>query len=119
MKAFVTGIFLLALAVGADVQAASEPVQPNAEKCGAVYEQCYAECRKENPAQTLEGDTARAACGSICVGKRTACLAGKKYDEAKPWVADQMKKFNKFLDDFFKGPPETPSSPKEDGPKNI
>ena len=119
MKAVVTGIFLLALAVSLDVRAASEPAKPDAEKCGAVYEQCYAQCREENPAQTLEGDTARAGCGSVCVAKRTACLAGKEYDKAKPWVTDQINKFNKLLDDFFKGPPETPTSPKTDGMKNI
>ena len=119
MKAVVTGMFLLVLASSVDVWAASESAKPDVGKCSAAYEQCYAQCREENPAQTLEGDTARAGCGSICVAKRTACLAGKEYDKAKPWVTDQMKKFNEFLDNFFKGPPETPAPPKGDGMKNI
>jgi hypothetical protein len=119
MKVIVTGILFLALAVSTDVRAASETAKPDAEKCGAAYEQCYAQCREENPAQTLKGDTARAACGSVCVAKRTTCLAGKEYEKAKPWVTDRLNKFNKFLDDFFKGPPETPSTPKTEGMKNI
>ena len=119
MKAVIAGIFLLALANATAAYAASDAINPNAEKCGKVYEQCYAQCRQENPAQTLKGDTGRATCGSVCVAKRTACMAGKGYDKAKPWVNDKIDKFNKFLDELFQEPPAAPAMPKNDGMKNI
>ena len=119
MKAVITGLFLLALANATNAYAASDAINPNTEKCGKAYEQCYAQCRQQNPAQTLKGDASRATCGSVCVAKRTACMAGTGYDKAKPWVTDKIDKFNRLLDDLFQEPPVKPEMPENDGMENI
>jgi hypothetical protein len=112
-------IFCLALVNGIDAHPASDAFNPNAEKCEKGYKQCYAQCQQENPAQTLKGDTARTACGSVCIAKRVSCMAGKSYDQAKPWGTDKIDKFNRFLNDLFQKPPVTPKEPKNNGIKNI
>lgn len=119
MKAISTGIFLLTLVISPCAYAAPEAINLNAAKCGMAYEKCYAECRQEQSAQTLKGDTSRAICGSICVAKRTACMAGEGYDKARPWVTDKIEMFNKFLDNFLSPPLVIPKVPKGGDMKNI
>ncbi len=119
MKVLFTSILFLALGNGIDAYSASDAFISNAEKCEMGYERCYAQCQQGNPAPTLKGDTARTACGSVCIAKRVACMAGKSYDKAKPWGTDKLDKINRFLNDLFQKPRVIPKVPKNNGIKNI
>jgi len=76
------------------------------KKCAAAYEQCIADCNSKY-ADDIAG---RAACTPKCSGIYAACDAGVAYDKAKPWLEEQAKKTQKFMQDLMdrlkKGPPE-------------
>ncbi|GAA0567802.1 hypothetical protein [Caenispirillum bisanense] len=103
-------VLALALVVvqAASAQAADEQA---AAACGQTFDACVARCERSY----ADDAAASAGCQASCAADRAVCEAKAGYDSAKPWVADQFRKMQRFFDGFTEqgegGAPATPPLP--------
>jgi len=99
------GLTLAAVLLAANLASAQEA--KTSAQCGEQFDQCIATCNKDH----ADDASKRAACVPGCSGRYAACDAGVAYEQVKPWLEEQEKKAQKFLDDLLEKMPSTESSP--------
>lgn len=69
------------------------------EQCEGAFRQCMAGCEMAYP-----GDQAgEAGCQASCAADRAVCEARTGYEQAKPWVEEQFRTLQRFLEGFSRG----------------
>lgn len=102
---------VLAAAILVAAQSAQAAETPTLESCATAYGACVDTC-----GATQESEAARAGCVARCAAQRATCEAEAGYEQAKPWVREQMDKLEDFLRGFRDGPaPEAPETKSGNG----
>lgn len=99
-----------ALFLASESAAAAEDTEALAS-CATSFNQCAAQCALSY----REDEFAKAGCEAACAADRAVCEAREGYETAKPWVAEQFRNMQRFLEGFSeKGEPALPPSPPGD-----
>ncbi|MCA1940144.1 MAG: hypothetical protein LDL26_04040 [Caenispirillum bisanense] len=64
--------------------------------CGESFDACSLRCEQSYP----DDAAASAGCQAACAADRAVCEAKAGYEQAKPWVADQFRKMQRFFEGF-------------------
>lgn len=113
-RAAAVAFLTLGLAAGGASAAAAQQADEEALLvCGEAFDACQARCGAAYP----EDRAAEAGCQAACAADRAVCEAKAGYEQAKPWVADQFRKMQRFFEGFSEQgqapdrlpPPEPPA----------
>ncbi len=104
----------LFLAAGLAFSASAGAESPTLESCARAYGTCVDSC-----AERHETESARAGCTARCAASRAKCEAEAGYEQAKPWLRDQVDKLEDFLRGFREGPEDAPPADGEPGYKDL
>lgn len=105
----VAALLAIAVPAAASGEEAETEAAPTLEMCAESFDQCIARCAARNP----DSAAAQAGCEARCTTDRATCEAKAGYEEAKPWVREQMQKLRDFFRGFGEGPEGTPPPTEE------
>ncbi|MGC2856271.1 hypothetical protein ACM64Y_12435 [Novispirillum sp. DQ9] len=90
-----------AIVLLAALPACAEEEAPTLESCARAYGSCVDAC-----GGSQDSEAARAGCVARCAARRASCEAEAGYEQAKPWLQEQVDKLEDFLRGFREGPRE-------------
>lgn len=107
---------VIALTVAVHAAPAQAADEQAAAACGQAFDACVSRCERSY----ADDAAASAGCQASCAADRAVCEAKAGYDSAKPWVADQFRKMQRFFDGFTEqgegGGSPTPPPPSAEPP---
>lgn len=98
---------VLFLVAGLTFSAPAGAESPTLESCARAYGACVESCATRH-----DSESARAGCATRCAASRAQCEAEAGYEQAKPWLREQIDKLEDFLRGFRDAPEETGGEPR-------
>ncbi|KJS38823.1 MAG: hypothetical protein VR70_09255 [Rhodospirillaceae bacterium BRH_c57] len=104
----------LFLAAGLAFSASAGAESPTLETCARAYGTCVDTCTERH-----DSESAQAGCTTRCAASRAKCEAEAGYEQAKPWLRDQIDKLEDFLRGFRDDPEATAPAERESRYKDL